>query len=71
MNLYDQPVIRSLIQLIPYGVGTAFDVFIVYKIQEIRKERLRTFFDELGAGKIELTKNLIESEDFLHYFATL
>ncbi len=72
INLYDQPVIRSLIQLIPCGVGSAFDVFVVYKIQEIRKERLRTFFDELGAGEIELTKNLIESEDFLYcYFATL
>ncbi len=72
MNLYDQPVIRSLIQLIPCGVGSAFDFFIMNKIQDIRKERLRTFFDELGSGEIELTNNLIESEDFLHcYFATL
>ena len=72
MNLYDQPEIRSLIQLIPAGIGSALDVALISKIQEIRKDRLKSFFDELGAGKIKLTKNLIESEDFLHcYFSTI
>ncbi len=38
MNLYDQPEIRSLIQLIPAGIGSALDVALINKIQEIRKE---------------------------------
>ena len=72
MNLYEQPESRSLIQLIPAGIGSALDVALINKIQEIRKDRLKSFFDELGTGEIELTKNLIESEDFLHcYFSTI
>ena len=64
MNLYDQPEIRSLIQLIPAGIGSALDVALINKIQEIRKDRLKSFFDELARGSIELTNELISSEIF-------
>lgn len=35
-------------------------------VEEIRRERQRTFFDELAAGEIDLTEELIQKEDFLH-----
>jgi transketolase len=66
----DKPVIRSLLQLIP-GWGTA-DTLLQQRANEIRAERMRTFFDELANGQHELTEELIKSEDFLHcYFSTL
>jgi len=64
------PVIRSLLQLVP-SWGAA-DEFLQQRANEIRSERLRTFFDELAEGKYEITEDLIQSEDFLHfYFCTL
>ena len=65
-------VIRGLIQLIPFGVGSAFDVVTAVKFSQIREERIRVFFDEIASGSIELTPEVIESEEFLHaYFSTL
>lgn len=65
-----KPAIRSLLHLIP-GWGAA-DTLLQYRADEIRKDRARTFFDELSEGKHEITDELIEKEDFLHsYFATL
>ena len=66
----NKPTIRSLLQIVP-GWGSA-DTLLQERANEIRSERMRTFFDELAAGKQELTDNLINSEDFLHsYFCTL
>jgi len=64
------PAIRALLQLIPaWGVA---DTLLQQRVDEIRSDRLRTFFNELAIGKIELSEGLIESEDFLHcYFCTL
>jgi len=65
-----KPVIRSLLQLIP-GWGTA-DTLLQHRADEIRTDRMRTFFDELADGRQELTDDLVQSEDFLHcYFCTL
>lgn len=65
------PVIRGLIQLLPLGIGSGVDVAITVQLENIRRERLKTFFDELGDGSIQLSEDLLESEDFLHcYFAT-
>jgi hypothetical protein len=66
-----QPFIRALVQLIPYGIGSAADTALVTVLNKIRWERARTFFDELAKGKIALTQEQIANEDFLHaYFAT-
>ena len=66
------PIIKGLIQLIPYSIGGAIDATLAATLLNIREKRLRIFFDELGSGRIELTQNLIASEDFLHcYFATV
>lgn len=38
------------------------------RADEIRSDRMRTFFDELGEGTIDLTEEVIQREDFLHCF---
>lgn len=66
------PVVRGLVQLIPYGVGGGLDVAIVTAYDNIQQRRLREFFDRLSAGSIRLSPQLIESDDFLHcFFATV
>lgn len=72
IKYYNNKYIRSLIQLVPFGVGSAIDVYIQESIDQIQKDRLETFFDQLESGQIELTKDIIKSEDFLHnYFSTV
>lgn len=64
------PAIRALIQLVP--IVSVADAALVTKIEKTRTERARVFFDELGNGTVQLTQEMIESEDFLHcYFSTL
>ncbi len=64
-------VIRSLIQLVPLGFGSAIDVALTKTLDKIKQERATTFFDELAEGGIVVNESLLESEDFLHaYFAT-
>ena len=66
----DKPIVRSLLQLI-HGWSSA-DTLLQQRADEIRSERLKTFFNELADGKYELNENLIQSEDFLHsYFCTI
>jgi hypothetical protein len=62
----ENPVIRAMLRLIPGGVGSAADVLIVHRADQIKKERIRTFFDALGNGQVALTPELINSNDFIH-----
>ncbi len=72
LKYYDNKWTRSLIQLIPFGVGSAVDVFIKDALDNIRTDRLRTFFNQLEKGEITLSDEVIKSEDFLHnYFSTI
>jgi len=65
-------LIRSLIQLVPFGVGSGIDVALSTYIDNIKQKRLKIFFDELNSGSIKLSPELVESENFLHcYFSTL
>lgn len=64
------PVIRALAQVTP--ISSAVDAALVAKLENIHKDKLREFFDELKKGDIPLTPEIIESEDFLHcYFSTV
>lgn len=64
------PIVRSLMQLLP--ITSAIDAFLATKIENIKRDRLWTFFEELDKGELELTEELIETEDFLHaFFATV
>ncbi len=68
---YDNAALRSLIQLIPYGIGSAIDVLIVNRINNIRRERTRVFFDEL-AYQTKIKPKDLEDNEFLHaFFATM
>ena len=66
------PIFRGLIQLLPCGIGSAIDVAVVTKLENIHKDKLREFFDEFEKGVVQLTPEIIEKEDFLHcYFSTV
>lgn len=64
----DSPLIRVLMQLIPFGIGSAIDVGISSNAKRIKEVRQREFFNELAGGSLILDENLINSEDFLHCF---
>ena len=67
-----QPIIRGLVQLVPFGIGSFVETTLLVRFQAYRTDRLREFFDELETGGVPLTPELVESNDFLHcYFATL
>lgn len=67
-------VVRGLMQVtgaVTLGGTSALDTALAVKIEAMRASRLRTFFEELDKGEIELTDELIETKDFLHaFFAT-
>jgi hypothetical protein len=64
-------VIRGLIQLVPFGIGSAVDVILTKTLENIQEERAYAFFDELAYGNVVVDERLLESEDFLHaYYAT-
>ena len=64
----DNRVIRGLIQLVPFGIGSAIDVVLCETLDKIREERAATFFDELSKGNVVVNDELLQSEDFLHAF---
>lgn len=69
LQLYEgNRVIRSLVQLVPLGIGSAVDVALVQTVQKIRIERARTFFDEFVRGNTSIDDALLKSEDFLHCY---
>ncbi len=69
----NNPTIRALVALVSKIPGLdATDAFLCAKIEQIKSERFKCFYDELAEGEIQLTEDLIKSEDFLHaHFATL
>jgi hypothetical protein len=65
------PYTRALVQLVPFGIGGAADSLVGVKVEKIREDRARTFFDELASGDLALTNDVIRSDEFLHcFFAT-
>jgi len=78
-TLYDsydnQPIIKSLIQLIAVNgipIGSLIDTSLGKYVSNLKSNRLKIFFDELNAGEIELTDDIIEQNDFLSaYFSTI
>lgn len=66
----DSYFVRALSQLIPLGLGGAADTVLIGRLEAIRKKRTETFFKALAEGEVSLTKDVIESDDFLHKFVT-
>lgn len=66
----DRPAIKALLQLVPYW--SAADTLLQKRADEIKRDRLKVFFNELAQGKHKLTDELVQSDSFLHaYFCTL
>lgn len=47
-------------------MGGSLDTLLNARAEEIAEERTKEFFDELSEGSLELTKEIIQSEDFIH-----
>lgn len=73
LNRYeDNKTVRTLIHLIPGGVGSAIDANLDLRIKELKEKKLQTFFDQLHDQLSEFPLDLIDSDDFLHcYFITV
>ena len=73
VKAYDKrPFIRALVQLIPYGLGSAADTYLATKITNMRQDRARAFYDELSKSNTVLSEDEIASDHFLHaYFSTM
>ena len=65
----NSPAIKALLNLLP--LWSSADGLLETRAGEIKRQRLRFFFDALADGQREITQKLIESDDFLHcYFKT-
>ena len=62
------PALRALVRIIPYG--SAAEAAALTVVSRIRKERLRTFFDELATANAIDNPELVDEEDFVHCFLT-
>lgn len=60
VSYYDNKYVRSLIQLVPFGLGSAVDVFIHETIEKMRADRLKTFYAQLESGNIKLKEQILE-----------
>lgn len=65
---YDNPLIRTLIQLVPMGIGSSIDVALLETISKIRRDRQIAFFDKISNSQIKLTEEEIKSDDFIYGF---
>lgn len=54
----DRPVIRSPVQPIPFGIGSAVDTGIAVRLRNIREERLKSFFDELAEEEVGSSRGI-------------
>ncbi len=71
-SFYSNKFLRAIVQLVPFGIGSAFDTYLTETINSAQNKRLKLFFSDLDKGKIELTEEIIQNEDFLYcFFKTL
>jgi hypothetical protein len=75
IDLYENSVIKHLIQVLDLSgipIGTIIDAQIAIRIDKYKARKLKIFFDELNDGKVTLTEDIIDDNDFLHaYFTTV
>ncbi|MDO6445341.1 hypothetical protein Q4493_06070 [Colwellia sp. 1_MG-2023] len=65
-GIFSNPYIRSLTQLVPGG-GT-LDILVQERVDRIKKERFEILINELIEGNLELTEEIIQSEEFIHAY---
>lgn len=61
------PIVRGLVQLVPYG-GPALDAAIISAFDLMGQKRIDRFFRDLEENKLELTPDVVQSDEFLHRF---
>jgi len=61
-----KPVLQALAKLLPYG--SSLDTLLNTRAKEIATDRAKVFFDEINERDLELTPEIIESEDFIHRY---
>jgi len=61
-------VIRPLLQLIPYGIGSGVDSFLMITLNRMRQERAKVFFDELISGNFNPNSDYIKTDDFVNKY---
>jgi hypothetical protein len=57
-----------LLQLDPTGIGSALDVYLMDIFDTYKKRRARDFFTKIATGNVIITKEMIDSDDFLFAF---
>ncbi|MGZ6555179.1 MAG: hypothetical protein ACXVDV_21560, partial [Bacteroidia bacterium] len=63
------PLLKALVKLLP--AGSSVDSLISVSLSNMKAARLKTFFDALNKGDLELSENIIATNDFLYsYFST-
>jgi hypothetical protein len=60
------PIVRGLINLVPYASG--LDLAVATAYDNMAKRRVDDFFEALGRGEVRLTPEVIKSDEFLHRF---
>lgn len=60
----NHPLLQALVNALP--IGSSLDTLLKARAQQIAEERAREFFDELSNDFVELTPELIQSEEFIH-----
>jgi hypothetical protein len=71
-----EPGVRVLVEAISaytgFPIGAVVDTFVGNKVKEMQASRIRSFYNELNNGEIELNEDIIENDTFLHsYFSVL
>ena len=60
--------IRPLIQLIPFGIGSGLDSFLMITLNKMRQNRAEVFFDKLSSGNININDDYFKSNEFIHKY---
>jgi hypothetical protein len=60
--------IRPLINLIPFGIGSGIDSFLMVTLNRMRQNRAEIFFDRLSNGVISVDDNYLKSDEFVHKY---
>jgi hypothetical protein len=64
----NNPIIRPLLQLIPFGIGSGIDSLLIITLNRMRQERAKIFFDEIINGNINPNNRYLETDDFVHKY---
>mgnify|MGYP006911566671 CR=1 FL=1 len=62
----DNPWVKAIMAFFP--ITSSIDAWLTSRLDTIARERIEAFLDELINNNVDLTPELIESEDFLHCF---